>query len=76
MQQLTNANQVEKVFGALLKGVRACAPKCSTCQQPLGDEQTTVHAVDQEDGTRARICHPCFVEDLAEALVNNSPAFA
>lgn len=73
MQQLTNAAQVAGMFDVLLQGVRWCAPKCGQCRRPLGDEQEQTHARPSSLGTPERICHTCFVDDLAEALVNQSP---
>lgn len=73
MQNVTNAAQIGQVFGALLQGVRACAPKCTQCHHPLGDEQEQTHRRAAKDGAEERVCHRCFIGDIAEALVNKSP---
>lgn len=73
MQEVTNADQVAGTFGALLLGVRACAPKCAECRRPLSDEQEQTHLRAATSSDTARICHSCFIGELADALVNTSP---
>lgn len=73
MQQLTTAVQVAGMFDALLRGVRSCAPKCAECRHPLGDEQGQSHARTLDCSSNEHICHSCFIREIAEAQVNNSP---
>jgi hypothetical protein len=73
MQQLTEVTQVTGVFEALLQGVRSCAPKCAECRHPLGDEQAQSHARALDNRLPERICHSCFMGEIAEAQVNQSP---
>jgi hypothetical protein len=76
VQQLTNVEQVTGVLEALLQGVRACAPKCAECTRPLGDEQEQSHLRASGDGTTERVCHRCFIDEVAEALVNQAPGLS
>ena len=73
MQQVTEVAQVAGVFDALLRGVRSCAPKCAGCRRPLGDEQEQSHARTEDNGHSERICHNCFIDEIAGAQVNKSP---
>lgn len=68
MHQLTRDNY-QDTFASLQAGIRACQAPCPDCGQPLA-ATPGVRTRLTEQGTPELICRPCFINEIAEQLLN------
>lgn len=68
MNQLTRDNY-QDTFASLQSGIRACQPLCPDCGLPFATT-TGIRTRLTEQGTPERVCRPCFIDEIAEQLLN------